>query len=298
MANAITHSPRQIKAMRPACQLAAETLLMVGKHLRPGMTTEDINTLVHDHTLKANAIPAPLNYKGFPKSVCTSVNEVICHGIPGPRVLEDGDIINVDVTSIFPRKGGYYGDTSATFYVGEPSAMARHVVEVARVSLELGIAAARPGNRLSDIGWAIQQYAESKGCSVVRDYTGHGIGRTFHGPPSVHHYRDSSLMRARRDLILKPGMTFTIEPMVNIGGFEVDHPYDDGWTAVTLDRSLSAQFEHTLVITKTGCEVLTARNARLASSEDKPWVETLPLSTFVADDGDARAVLGEIGVTL
>lgn len=296
MANAIVHSPRQIKAMRPSCQLAAETLLMVGDHLQPGMTTDDINTLVHDYTIKAQAIPAPLNYKGFPKSVCTSVNEVICHGIPGPLKLNDGDIINVDVTSIFPKKGGYYGDTSATFYVGDPSPMARHVVEVSRVCLELGIAAARPGNKLSDIGWAIQQYAESKGCSVVRDYTGHGIGRTFHGPPSVHHYRDRSLLR--RDLTLKPGMTFTIEPMVNIGGYEVDHPYDDGWTAVTKDRSLSAQFEHTLVITKTGCEVLTARNRVLTSSEDKPWVERLPLSTFVADDSDAKAILNEVGVSL
>ena len=292
MASAIIHSHRQIKAMRPSCRLAADTLMMVGHHLRPGMTTDDINTLVHDYTVSHDAIPAPLNYKGFPKSVCTSVNEVICHGIPGAQVLQDGDIINVDVTSIFPRKGGYFGDTSATFYIGDPSPMARHVTEVSRVCLELGIAAARPGNRLGDIGWAIQQYAESKGCSIVRDYTGHGIGRVFHGPPSVHHYGTPG-----RGVRLKPGMTFTIEPMVNLGGAEVDH-LDDGWTALTRDRSLTAQFEHTLVITKEGCDVLTARSGVLANSEDRPWVERLPLSTFIADDVDARAILDEVGAAL
>jgi methionyl aminopeptidase len=293
MANAVIHTSRQIAQLRQACNLAAETLLLVGQKLQAGMTTDDVNTLVHQHTLTQDAWPAPLNYRGsYPKSVCTSVNEVICHGIPGPQVLRDGDIINVDVTTIFPKKGGWYGDTSATFYVGQPSPMARHVVEVCRVSLELALAAARPGATLGDIGWAIQQYAESKGCSVVRDYTGHGIGRIFHGPPSVKHYG-----RPGTGLRLKPGMTFTIEPMINLGTPEVAH-LDDGWTAVTADRSLSAQFEHTLVITHDGCDVLTRRNAVLVNSEDKPWVEKLPLSCFVADDANARAILAEVGVSV
>ncbi|MEC7949264.1 MAG: type I methionyl aminopeptidase [Myxococcota bacterium] len=290
MAAALIHNAKQIKQHRKAGRLAAETLQMIGEHVRPGVTTESLNLIVHEYTVAAGARPAPLNYGGgrgrppFPKSVCTSINEVICHGIPGPTVLRDGDIVNVDVTSVLPAQGGWYGDTSATFYVGEPSPMARHVVEVARTCLELGMAAAKPGNRLGDIGWAIQQYAEAKGCSVVRDYTGHGIGRTFHGPPSVLHYG-----RPGRGLKLKPGMTFTIEPMINLGSPEVDH-LDDGWTAVTRDRSLSAQFEHTIVLTTEGCEVLTRRDAVLVNSEDKPWVGRLPLSAFTpAGAGSGRS---------
>ena len=279
------HSAKEIKQMRRACELAAETLLMIGEHIRPGISTEDLNTLVHEFTLKNNAIPAPLNYRGFPKSVCTSVNDEVCHGIPSSRVLLDGDIIIVDVTPIFPRHRGFHGDTSATFYVGTPSLKARHVVEVARHCLELGIAQVRPGATVGDIGWAIQQYAQQKGCSVVRDYTGHGIGRRFHTEPSIPHYGMPGT-----GPVLRPGMTFTIEPMINLGSWEIEH-LDDGWTVLTRDRSLSAQFEHTLVVTGKGCEVLTRRPALLKNSEDVPWAQLGPLSCYVpappADPADA-----------
>lgn len=274
MAGRVILSPKEIKEMRVACQLAAETLVLVGELIRPGVTTEEINTFVHEHTLKQGGIPAPLNYRGFPKSVCTSINEVVCHGIPEARALVDGDIINVDVTTIYPKSRGFYGDTSATFYVGTPSPAARHVTEVARKSLEIGLEQVRPGARLGDIGHAIQSYAESKGCSVVREYTGHGIGRIFHGPPSVSH-----VGRRGEGIRLKRGMTFTIEPMINLGSYQVDL-LDDEWTVVTRDRSLSAQFEHTLVVTRSGCEVLTRRNAPLIHSEDKEWSEVGPLSCF------------------
>ncbi|MEL6347494.1 MAG: type I methionyl aminopeptidase [Myxococcota bacterium] len=269
------HSNKEIKQMRRACQLAAETLVMISEHIRPGMTTDEINTLVHDYTVKNGAVPAPLNYRGFPKSVCTSVNDVVCHGIPDDTVLKDGDIINVDVTSIFPKKNGYHGDTSATFYVGRPTGKARHVVEVARHCLELGIAQVRPGARVGDIGWAIQQYAHDKGCSVVRDYTGHGIGRKFHTEPSIPHYGIPNT-----GPLLRPGMTFTIEPMINLGTFEIDH-LDDGWTVLTRDRSLSAQFEHTVVVTSSGVEVLTRRQAPLKHSEDVPGAQLGPLSCYI-----------------
>jgi methionyl aminopeptidase len=262
---AITHSPKDIKKMREACHLAAETLCMVSEHLRPGITTNEINTLVHEYTLEHSAIPAPLNYRGFPKSVCTSVNHVVCHGIPDDTVLNNGDIINVDVTSIYPEKDGFHGDTSATFYIGEVSDEAKHVVEVARHCLELGIEVVRPGAHIGDIGHVIQQYAEASGCSVVRDYTGHGIGRIFHTEPSIPHVGEPGTgPRIRR------GMMFTIEPMINVGGWEVKH-LSDGWTVETKDGSLSAQFEHTLVVTRNGCEVLTRRPSALKNSEDKPW---------------------------
>lgn len=257
---------RDLERMRAACQLAADTLLLVGENLRPGITTDDINRLVHDYTIEHGARPSPLNYNGFPKSVCTSVNEVVCHGIPGPRVLKDGDIINVDVTSYLPAKDGFHGDTSATFYVGEPSDAARKVTEVSRRCLELGIAQVREGARIGDIGAAIQAFAEGEGCSVVRDYVGHGIGREFHGPPQVPHYGKAGTGKR-----LKAGMVFTIEPMINLGSYECEL-MDDDWTVKTADRSLSAQFEHTLVVTREGCEVLTARRALLKHSEDKPWV--------------------------
>ncbi|MEY4575814.1 MAG: hypothetical protein RL701_517 [Pseudomonadota bacterium] len=258
-------TPSMLGRMREACQLAADTLVMVGKHLTPGMTTDDINTLVHDYTLAHGAWPSPLNYRGYPKSVCTSVNEVVCHGIPGKRVLHDGDIINVDVTSYLPAKNGFHGDTSATFYVGTPSDAAKKVTEVARYSLELGLAEVREGARIGDIGAAIQSYAEGQGCSVVQDYVGHGIGREFHTDPQVPHYGKRGTGKR-----LKAGMVFTIEPMVNIGGFKCE-VLDDDWTVLTADRSLSAQFEHTIVVTKSGCEVLTARRELLKHSEDVPW---------------------------
>ncbi len=265
---------KEIRAMRKVGRLAAETLCYVGERLEVGMTTEDINVLVHDFTIQAGARPAPLNYKGFPKSVCTSINHVVCHGIPGPQRVRDGDIINIDVTSVLPPQNGWYGDTSATFYVGKPGTSARHVVEVARKSLELGLAVVKPGARIGDIGHAIQTYAESKGCSVVRTYTGHGIHRVFHDSPSVPHYG-----RPGTGPLLRKGMCFTIEPMINLGHWEVDH-LDDDWTVVTEDGSLSAQFEHTIVVTATGCEVLTRRDRVLKNSEDQPWVEALPLSCF------------------
>lgn len=265
-------TPSVLGRMREACQLAADTLVMVGKHLAPGMTTDDINTLVHDYTIKHGAWPSPLNYHGFPKSVCTSVNEVVCHGIPGKRVLKDGDIINVDVTSYYPAKNGFHGDTSATFYVGTPSDAAKLVTEVSRMCLELGIAEVREGARIGDIGAAIQAYAHAQGCSVVRDYVGHGIGREFHTAPQVPHYGKRG--DGKR---LKAGMVFTIEPMINFGNYECER-LDDEWTVITADGSLSAQFEHTIVVTKAGCEVLTARKEPLKHSEDVSWARLGALS--------------------
>lgn len=262
--------------MRESCALAAETLCMVGDHLRAGMTTDEINVLVHDFIVAAKAYPSPLNYRGFPKSVCTSINEVVCHGIPDGTALKDGDIINVDVTTYFPARNGFHGDTSATFYIGEPSPMAKHVVEVARQALEIGIAAVVPDGRVGDIGYAIQQFVESKGCSVVRDYTGHGIGRVFHAEPSVPHFgRPGTGPRLRK------GMTFTIEPMVNIGGYATEVMSDD-WTVLTKDRSLSAQFEHTVLVTRSGVEVLTRRPRLLKGSEDRSWSKLGPLSVPAA----------------
>jgi methionyl aminopeptidase len=269
--NAIILAGKELQQMRAACRLAADTLEMISEYISPGITTEEINTIVHDYTIKNNAYPAPLGYGGgrnrppFPKSVCTSVNNIVCHGIPGSYVLKDGDIVNVDVTSILPAKKGFFGDTSATFYVGEASPMAKHVVEVARESLELGILQVKPGGHIGDIGHAIQTFAESKGCAVVRDYTGHGIGRRFHGPPSVPHYGSRGIGPR-----LRKGMTFTIEPMINLRSHEVDH-LDDGWTVVTADGGYSAQFEHTIVVTNEGCDVLTRRLRPLKNSEDKSW---------------------------
>lgn len=249
---------REIELMRDVGRLAADSLCRVAEMIRPGITTEEINAFVHSDTLKKGARPAPLNYRGFPKSVCTSINEVVCHGIPGSRALKEGDIINVDITHIYK---GYHGDTSATFYVGEPSDEAKLVTEVARRCLEIGIAQVRPGARLGDIGAAIQDFAHAHRCSVVRDFVGHGIGRVFHDEPKVSHY--GSRGTGRR---LKSGMTFTIEPMINLGTWEV-RILDDEWTAVTADGRLSAQFEHTVLVTEDGAEILTARDRALKNSE-------------------------------
>ena len=262
-----------LEGMRHACQLAAKTLTLVGPQIRPGITTDEINTFVHNYTLSQDARPSPLGYKGFPKSVCTSINEVVCHGIPGPTVLKDGDLINVDITSYYPTRRGYHGDNSATFYVGEPSEDTKHVVEVARHSLEVGIAQVRAGARIGDIGAAIQEYAEGEGCSVVRDYVGHGVGRKFHMPPQIPHYG-----KRGTGLRLRTGMVFTIEPMINLGDWRTQ-VMKDGWTVLTADRSLTAQFEHTLVVTDNGCEVLTARDEVLANSEDVPWARLGPLAS-------------------
>lgn len=241
-------SAADIEGIHRAGQLVLAALDLAERHIQPGITTDAINTLVHEFTLRNKAIPAPLNYKGFPKSICTSVNEVICHGIPGPRELKEGDIVNVDVTTIF---NGYYADANKTYYVGTPGENARKIVEVARRSLKEGLSMVVPGNTIGDIGWAIQTYAESQGCSVVRDFVGHGIGYDFHEPPQIPHFGD------RGDgLRLVPGMVFTIEPMINLGGYDL-MILEDQWTAVTKDHSLSAQFEQTIVVTSDGYESLT-----------------------------------------
>ncbi len=254
-------SAREIDQMREACAMAAETLLLVGDRLAVGMTTEDINTLVHEDTIRRGARPSPLNYHGFPKSVCTSVNEVVCHGIPGPQRLRPGDIVNVDVTTFYKD---FHGDTSATFYVGDPSPEALLVTETARQALDIGISVVREGARIGDIGAAIEEFAHKKGCSVVRDFVGHGIGRKFHTAPQVAHYR---LPRGAPNERMRAGVTFTIEPMINLGTWEVDVDPKDKWTVRTRDRKLSAQFEHTLLVTRTGCEVLTKRSRPLRNSE-------------------------------
>ncbi len=239
---------KDIEFLRRAGQLVSDTLSMVESAIHPGMTTDEINTLVHDYTIQHHAIPAPLNYKGFPKSVCTSVNDVICHGIPGDRVLKNGDIINVDVTSILD---GYYADANRTFFVGTPGQDAVKIVNVAKNSLKASLEMARPGNRIGDLGWAIQRYAEGQGCSVVREFVGHGIGFEFHEAPQVPHFG-----RKGTGVELIPGMVFTIEPMINLGSYKLKI-LEDKWTAITADGSLTAQFEQTILITDTGYESLT-----------------------------------------
>jgi len=237
-----------IEAIRIAGRLALDTLRLVEEHIRPGIITDEINTLVHDFTIKHGAIPAPLNYRGFPKSVCVSVNEVICHGIPGDRVLKEGDIVNVDVTPIL---NGYYADTSKTYFVGKPGADAHKLVKVTRECLKAGMDMVHPGSRIGDIGWAIQEHAESNGCSVVREFVGHGVGLDFHEAPQIPHYGQQG-----KGIVLVPGMVFTIEPMINLGKKGL-HVLADNWTAVTNDGSLSAQFEQTILVTENGFESLT-----------------------------------------
>ncbi|MEA3385620.1 MAG: type I methionyl aminopeptidase, partial [Thermodesulfobacteriota bacterium] len=239
---------KDIEGIRKAGELVQELLRLVKDEIRPGIITDDINTLVHEFTIKNNAIPAPLNYRGFPKSVCVSVNEVVCHGIPGNLILKDGDIVNVDVTPIL---NGYYADANQTFFVGSPNSEAREIVRVARNSLKAGMSMVRPGNTIGDIGWAIQKYAEGEGCSVVREFVGHGVGFEFHESPEVPHYGVRG-----KGVGLVPGMVFTIEPMINMGRKNV-RILEDRWTVVTADGSLSAQFEQTLVVTENGYESLT-----------------------------------------
>lgn len=244
-------TPEEIVKMRAAGKLAADVLEMIGPYVQEGITTDELNTICHDYIVNVQeAIPAPLNYNGFPKSICTSVNHVVCHGIPGKKKLKNGDIINIDVTVI---KDDYHGDTSKMFFIGTPSIKAKHVVEVAHTCLFIGIDLVKPGARLGDIGYAIQQYAEKNRCSVVRDYCGHGIGRVFHEPPQVLHYGVPGTGE-----ILEAGMTFTIEPMINAGRYPT-RLLSDQWTVVTKDHSLSAQWEHTLLVTDDGVEILTLR---------------------------------------
>ncbi len=243
-------TPDEQQKMRVAGRLAASVLDMVTEHVKPGVTTDDLDTLCHRYIVdELDAIPAPLNYKGFPKSICTSLNHVVCHGIPGPRVLKNGDVLNIDITVI---KDGYHGDTSRMFHVGgKPSVLARRVADVAHEGMRRGIAAVRPGATLGDIGHAIQTWVESQNCSVVREYCGHGIGRVFHEEPQILHYGSPGVGTA-----IVPGMTFTVEPMVNAGRRHVKL-LKDGWTVVTKDHSLSAQWEHTVLVTGDGVEVLT-----------------------------------------
>lgn len=239
----------EIEKMRVAGRLAAEVLQMIGPHVEPGVTTGELDRMCHDYIVDVQqAIPAPLNYKGFPKSICTSVNHQVCHGIPGDKVLKKGDIINIDITVI---KDGYHGDTSKMFFVGQPSVQAERLVRLSRECMVKGIQAVRPGARLGDIGHAIQHHAEAHDLSVVREYCGHGIGREFHEEPQVLHYG-----RPGTGMELRAGMTFTVEPMINAGRREVKL-LADNWTVVTRDHSLSAQWEHTVLVTESGVEILT-----------------------------------------
>jgi len=241
--------------MRVAGKLAAEILDFITPYVKEGVTTGELDKLCHDKILENNAIPAPLNYKGFPKSICTSVNHVICHGIPGEKKLKKGDIINIDVTVIVD---GWYGDTSRMYYVGKPSIKAKRLVDVTYEALMLGIEQVKPGNTLGDIGHAIQTFVEENGFSVVRDFCGHGIGQVFHDDPNVLHYGKPGTGE-----VLQEGMFFTIEPMVNAGSYETILNRHDGWTVTTRDKSLSAQFEHTLAVTKTGAEIFTTSPTQL-----------------------------------
>ncbi len=248
------HSPADFEGMRAAGRLAAETLDMITDHVRPGVTTARLDVLCHEFILAHGAVPAPLNYRGFPKSICTSINHVVCHGIPGERVLVAGDVLNIDVTVIL---NGWHGDSSRMYCAGAPSTKARNIIDVTHESLMRGVAAVRPGATLGDVGYAIQSYVEQHRYSVVRDFCGHGIGQRFHEPPNVLHFG-----KRGDGVVLKPGMFFTIEPMVNAGRPEVK-VLDDGWTAVTRDRSLSVQFEHMVGVTETGVEVFTLSPAGL-----------------------------------
>jgi methionyl aminopeptidase len=242
-------SSREIEKMRQVGKLAAQLLEHLGQMVKSGISTHELDQEAERWTQAHGAISAPLGYHGFPRSICTSVNEVICHGIPSKKqILQDGDIINIDVTPILD---GYYGDTSKTFFVGTPSPEAKKLVEVTEKCMYLGINAVRPGARIGDIGAAIQEYAESHGYSVVRNFVGHGIGRVFHTAPQIPHYGKKGTGKK-----LRPGMVFTIEPMINIGTWESEL-LDDGWTALTKDRQLSAQFEHTVTVTHDGVEILT-----------------------------------------
>ncbi len=242
-------SAEEIEKMRIAGRLAADVLKMIEPHVVPGVTTERLDELCHDYIVNTQqAIPAPLNYRGFPKSICTSVNHQVCHGIPSNKVLKNGDIINIDITVI---KDGYHGDTSRMFMVGKPTVPGKRLSQVAYDCMKIGIEMIKPGITLGDIGHAIQTYAEKNHCSIVREYCGHGIGKVFHEEPQVLHYG-----KPGSGEILKPGMTFTIEPMVNLGKRHIK-PLPDNWTVVTKDHSLSAQWEHTNLVTDSGVEILT-----------------------------------------
>ena len=247
--NVTIKSPEERDKMRVAGRLAADVLDMIAEHVRPGVTTDELDQICHQYITEIQlAVPAPLNYRGFPKSICTSVNHVVCHGIPGERTLKSGDAVNIDITVI---KDGFHGDTSRMFFVGKTGIQAQRLAQVAYDSMWLGIEQLGPGKRLGDIGAAIQKNVEKNRFSVVREYCGHGIGRVFHEDPQVLHYGDSGT-----GMELQSGMTLTVEPMVNAGKRHV-RLLPDGWTVVTRDHSLSAQWEHTVLVTDDGYEVLT-----------------------------------------
>ncbi len=242
-------TPEEIEKMRVAGQLAGEVLQMIRPHVQPGITTLELDRICHDYIVNVQqAIPAPLNYRGFPKSICTSVNHVVCHGIPGEKKLKKGDSVNIDITVI---KDSFHGDTSKMFFVGEPTVAAERLARISHECMRIGVDMVKPQVRLGDIGHAIQEYAEANNCSIVREYCGHGIGREFHEDPQVLHYGNPGT-----GLSLEPGMTFTIEPMVNAGKRHT-RLLPDGWTVVTKDHSQSAQWEHTILVTEDGHEVLT-----------------------------------------
>jgi len=245
---AIIKTEEQIRGIRKSCQLTKEILDMAEQHIRPGITTNDINEWVHDYTVSRGAVPAPLHYNGFPKSVCVSLNNVICHGIPDNTLLKEGDILNVDVTTILD---GYYGDAGRMYMVGDVSGEARQLIRVAKECLYIGIEQVKPYRDLGEVGYAIERHAVKHGYSVVRDYGGHGIGLKFHEEPHVHHYGSR-----KRGITMLPNMVFTIEPMINEGRYET-RLMPDSWTAVTIDGKLSAQWEHTVRVTETGVQILT-----------------------------------------
>lgn len=243
------HKPEDYEGMRKAGQLAAEVLDMVAEHVKPGITTGELNDICHQMIVAREAIPAPLGYRGFPKSICTSVNHVVCHGIPGDLRLKNGDIVNVDVTVIVD---GWHGDTSRMFWAGEPPIKAKRLCQITYEATMLGIEQVKPGNTVGDIGHAIQVYAEKHGYSVVRDYCGHGLGKVFHNAPNILHYGNPG-----EGPVLKEGMFFTVEPMINAGHYDTLLSRHDNWTVTTRDKSLSAQFEHSLGVTKNGYEIFT-----------------------------------------
>ncbi|MES2817869.1 MAG: type I methionyl aminopeptidase [Pseudomonadota bacterium] len=250
--NVTLKTPEEIEKMRVAGRLAADVLEMIGAFVKPGVTTDELDRICHNYIVDVQqAIPAPLNYKGFPKSICTSINHVVCHGIPNDKPLKDGDVLNIDVTVI---KDGYHGDTSKMFMVGKVPEWAERLAQVTQECMYKGIQLVRPGARLGDIGEVIQKHAEKNGFSVVREYCGHGIGKVFHEEPQVLHYG-----RAGTGMELQAGMTFTIEPMINQGRAET-RLLGDGWTAITKDRKLSAQWEHTILVTADGYEIFTLRS--------------------------------------
>lgn len=246
------HTQEGFDGMRKAGKLAAEILDFITPHVKPGVTTNELNDLCHNEIIKAGAIPAPLNYRGFPKSICTSINHVVCHGIPSDKKLNDGDIVNIDVTVIVD---GWHGDTSRMFWVGNKvSIKAKRLTQITYEATMKGIETVKPGSSLWDIGNAIQTYAEKHGYSVVRDYCGHGLGKIFHTTPNVVHYREDK----NKKIILEEGMFFTVEPMINIGKYDTILSTADGWTVTTRDKSLSAQFEHSIGVTSDGFEIFTA----------------------------------------